>query len=162
MERNTANIPMMHFAKPLRTLLLAVLVAMTFSACDLFEARDRTYQGPTVLEFSPTSGIVNEGDGPVATNVQLIGPQRDSALPVSYVVDDSSTAVEGTHYSLGSTNTQIDAGSSSASVTVNVLDNDANDGGNNFILYLSLQESQGVEPAENLKTFTLTIRGADE
>jgi hypothetical protein len=70
--------------------------------------------------------------------------------------------VEGTHYSLSSTSASIDANSSSAPVTVNVLDNDADDGGSNFVLYLSLRESQGVEPAANLQTFTLTIRGADE
>jgi hypothetical protein len=43
-----------------------------------------------------------------------------------------------------------------------VLDNNQDDGDTNYELFLSLQDSEGVEAAENLKTYTLTIRGTDE
>jgi len=145
------------------------LAGLLVTGCDFFEQRDRTFNDDPKLEFSPLSETVDEGDAETAggdttatTAVQLIGPQRDSDLTVNYTVDDSSTAVEGTHYTLPSTSTTLSAESSSAEVEVNVLDNDQDDGDTNYVLYLSLQEDSAVEPAENLKTFILTIRGADE
>lgn len=152
----------MQTMKSLNAVLLVALLGVSLSACDFFEQRDRSYQGPPQLEFAPLTETVDEGDGTITTNVQLIGPQRDAALPVSYVVDDSSTAVEGTHFNLASASVSIDAGESAADVEIDVLDNDVDDGDTNYVLYLSLQPSDGVEPAANLQTFTLTIRGTDE
>ncbi len=152
----------MQTMKSINVVLLVALLGVSLSACDFFEQRDRSYQGPPQLEFAPLNETVDEGDGTVTTNIQLIGPQRDSALPVTFVVDDSSSAVEGTHYSLSSTSASIDAGESVADVSIDVLDNDVNDGDTNYELFLSLQASDGVEPAANLRTFVLTIRGTDE
>jgi prephenate dehydratase len=81
---------------------------------------------------------------------------------VSFTVADSSTAVEGTHYTLNSTSASIPANASAAEISIDVLDNNVDDGDTNYELFLNLQESDGVEPAENLRTFTLTIRGTDE
>ena len=146
-------------------LLAGVLVA----GCDFFEQRDRTFDDDPKLEFFPLSETVDESDAEdaggtvtVETSIQLIGPQRDSDLTVNYVVADSSTAVEGTHFTLPATSANIAANSSSAPVEVNVLDNNVDDGDTNYVLYLNLQDDNEVEPAENLKTYTLTIRGADE
>lgn len=146
-------------------LLAGVLVA----GCDFFEQRDRTFDDNPKLEFFPLSETIDEGDAEdaggtatVETSIQLIGPQRDSDLTVNYVVADSSTAEEGTHFTLPATSATIAANSSSAPVEVNVLDNNADDGDTNYVLYLNLQDDNEVEPAENLKTYTLTIRGADE
>jgi hypothetical protein len=152
----------MQTMKSLNAVLLVALLGVSLSACDFFEQRDRSYQGPPQLEFAPLTATVDEGDGTITTNVQLIGPQRDAALPVNYVVDDTSTAVEGTHFNLATTSVSIDAGESAADVEIDILDNDADDGDTNYVLYLSLQESDGVEPAANLRTFVLTIRGTDE
>ena len=152
----------MQTMKSLNAVLLATLLGVSLSACDFFEQRDRSYQGPPQLEFAPLTETVDEGAGTVTTNVQLIGPQRDSALPVTFVVDDSSTAVEGTHYTLNSTSASIPANSSAVEVSVEVLDNDADDDDTNYELFLSLQDSDGAEAAANLRTFVLTIRGTDE
>lgn len=152
----------MQTMKSLNALLLVALLGVSLSACDFFEQRDRSYQGPAQLEFAPLNETVDEGDGAVTTNIQLIGPQRDAALSVNFVVDDSSTAVEGTHYALGSTSASIAAGESVAEVSIDVLDNSIDDGDTNYELFLSLQASDGVEPAVNLQTYTLTIRGTDE
>lgn len=136
--------------------------------CDFFEQRDRSFDDDPKLEFLPLSETVDEGgedgnsDVTVTTNIQLIGPQRDSDLPVNFVVADSSTAEEGVHFTLPSRSSTIESNSSSTEIELTVLDNDENDGGGNYELFLVLQESEGVEPAENLKTYTLTIRGADE
>ena len=151
-----------------RILLVLGLIG-SLAACDLFERRDRSFQGDPKLEFFPLSETIDEGDieaaggtASITTSIQLIGRQRDSELPITFTVDDSSSAVEGTHFTLPSTSATLPADSSSVPVRVNVLDNDADDGGSNYVLFLSLQESNGVEPAENLQTFRLTIRGEDE
>jgi uncharacterized protein YcfL len=158
--------------RPLSFVLGAVLLAMIVGACDMFETRDRTFDDDPKIEFFPLSDGVDEAelddsfgatdDTTITTNVQLIGPQRDSDLSVSLVVDDSSTAEEGVHYTLPSTSATIDANSSTAEVSVTVLNNTQNDAGTNYELFLTLQDSQGVEAAENLKTYTLTIVGSDE
>jgi hypothetical protein len=153
-------------------LLTGVLVA----GCDFFEQRDRTFDDDPKLEFFPLSETVDESDAEdaggtvtVETSIQLIGRQRDSELPINYTVVDTTleaegaeAAEEGTHFTLPATSATIAANSSSAPVEVNVLDNNMDDGNTNYVLFLRLQEDNEVEPAENLKTFTLTIRGADE
>jgi carbon monoxide dehydrogenase subunit G len=150
----------------LRGILLLALLGATLAGCDTFEQRDRTYQGDPKLEFAPLSETIDEPvanpDTSTATSVQLIGEQRSSDLAVNFVVADSSTAESGVHYELSSTSVTIAANSSSAQVPITVLDNSADDGDTNYELFLVLQDSEGVEAAENLKTFTLTIRGVDE
>lgn len=148
--------------KSLRLVLALLLVTLSFSACDFFEQEERTFTDDPQIEFFPLTENVDEGDLTVTTKIQLIGPQRDSDLPVSFAVSDESTAQEGTHYNLNSTSATIPANSSSTEVTIDVLDNDQDDGDTNYELILELQDSEGVEAAENLKTYTLTIRGQDE
>lgn len=156
--------------QPLSLVLAAALLMVSIGGCDTFDRRDRTFSDDPKLEFSPQSAGVDEADlddngvsgTTVATNIQLIGPQRDSDLPVEFTVADSSTAEEGVHYELPSTSATISANSSAAEVSVSVLNNDQDDGGTNHLLYLNLQDSEGVAAAENLKTFTLTIEGSDE
>lgn len=158
----------MQTTKPLNAVLaLALAGAMTLSACDFFEQPEFEYDDDPQLEFFPLDETVDERPDSVATqtvttNIQLIGPQRDDALPVSFVRTDSSTAVEGVHYSLGSTSASIPAGESAAEVTIEILNNDEDDGDTNYELFLTLQDSEGVRAAENLKTYVLTIRGVDE
>jgi len=147
------------------TLFFALLVGITFTACDLTEERGRTFEDlndDSYLEFKPQSEVVDEGAGTVTTEIQLIGPQRDSDLQVDFELLDESTAEEGVHYELNSTTATIAAGSSSTDVSLEVLDNDMDDGDTVYELLLELQEAEDVEPAENLKTYTLSIEGQDE
>ena len=151
-------------------LFLLLSLAVAFTACDFFELRDRTLNTDPQVEFFPLSQTVDEGgdDGnstvTVTPRIQLIAEQRDEALPVTYAVDDSSTAVEGTHFALSSTSASIPANASTTEISVEVLDNDLADDGTNYVLYLSLQnnEDAGVRAAPNLRTYVLTIRGQDE
>lgn len=148
--------------KSLKRILIVALIPLVLGACDTLQEEDKSYQDDPKIEFKPRTETVDEGAGTVTTNIQLIGPHRDTDLPVSFVVADSSTAVEGTHYSIGATSATISANSSTTSIDIEVLDNDADDGDTNYELFLVLQDSEGVEAAENLKTYTLTIRGTDE
>lgn len=153
----------MQAMKPIKAVLVLVLVGtISLGACDFFDQPDFTYDDDPQLEFFPLSETEDEGAGTVTTAIQLIGPQRNSDLPVSFTVSDESTAEEGVHYTLGSTSATIPAGESSTEVAIEVLDNEQDDGDTNYELILELQDSDGVEAAENLKTYTLTIRGVDE
>ncbi len=148
-------------------LLALLLLSLSTGACDFFEQPTRVYDDDPQLEFTPLSATVDEKADTVATktvttSIQLIGPQRDSALPVNFVAADTSTAVEGVHYSLPNTSATIPAGESATEVTVEILDNEEDDGETNYELFLVLQDSEGAEAAENLKVYTLTIRGEDE
>lgn len=156
------------------------MFSVLLSGCDVFEERDRTFDDDPRIEFFPTSATVNEEDldangagvAPVGVEIQLIGPQRDSDLPVSFSAltpadtslsgSNVQVAEEGVHYRLPSTSATIPADSSQTVVNVEVLNNDADDGGTNYVLFLDLQDSGDVAAAENLDTYSLTIRGADE
>lgn len=152
--------------KPLNAVfVLALMSTMLLSACDFFEQRNRRYDDGPQVAFAQTEQqieTVDEGEGTVAVEIQLIGPHRDSDLPVSVAVDDSSTAEEGRDYTLSSTSATISANSSTTEISIDVLDNSLNDGGTDYELYLSLSDAEGVEAAENLKTYSMIIRGEDE
>ena len=155
--------------KFVKLLLILTVGGLALSACDLLDQRNRKFDDSPKLEFKPLNTTIDEGDVEAAggsttitTDIQLIGRQRDSDLSISFSAADSSTAVEGTHYNLPSTSVTIPANSSSTEVSVELLDNSADDGGTNHVLYLVLQDASGVEAAENLKTFTVTYRGEDE
>jgi uncharacterized protein YcfL len=146
----------------LQYVLAFALGSLLLVGCDALQVDDRTFSGDPKIEFSPVSETVDEGEGTVTTKVQLIGPQRDSDLSVSFTVADSSTATAGEEYTLGATSGTISANSSQTEFDIQVLDNNRDDGDTDYVLYLNLQDSQGVEAAENLKTYTLIIRGTDE
>lgn len=144
-------------------LMTVVLLPLFLAGClnDLFDQNDRTYQGDPVVEFFPLDAVVDEGAGNVTVNVQLIGEQRSSDLPISFIVDASSTAQSGTHYSsITSSPVTIPANSSITTVTVNVTGTGLNDGESvDLVLVLEGNQGEGVGAAEELKTYTLTIRG---
>ncbi|MFB6098195.1 MAG: DUF4843 domain-containing protein [Salinibacter sp.] len=151
--------------KPTRYLLALIVLGLSLTACDLLERRNRKYTGEAKLEFFPLRQTVDEPDTlskEVTVEIQLIGRQRDSDLPVSFTVDDSSTAQAGTHYNLPSKSATIPANSSQTTVTIEVLSNEKNDSDTNYELFLTLQDSDKVEAAENLKTHSLTIRGTED
>ena len=172
----------------LKIMMVALLVVVTSSCSDLFGDHDTSYQGSPKVEFTPLASTVTLYETEVDTNeagpadndttslegtvedvnvaVQLVGEQREEDLPlsVSVISEGETAAVEGLengHYVLPSTSVTIPANSSSTQFTVNVT-------GDNLgveetrQLMLELQSSSDVvEPAENLKRFTLTIVGGD-
>ncbi|MFB6232114.1 MAG: DUF1735 domain-containing protein [Salinibacter sp.] len=152
----------------LRYFLVLAVLGLFVTACDLFERRNRSYQGNPKLEFQPLTRTVDEpvnGDTTVTVNINLIGPQQSSSVPVSFAADDSSSAQSGTHFTLPSSSASIPANSSTTEVDITVKNNDQDDGNSNYVLFLSLQDTnQGdnITPATNLRTHTLTIRGLNE
>lgn len=144
-----------------RTLSLIRFLALGFvvlaTGC-IMEA-DHTYDGPPRVEFAPTSQTVQQGAGTVDINVQLIAPHQGEALNVPYTVDEeATTAQQGVHYErVSSSPIAIPADSSFGDLTVNVLDGNIDGDSVKLVLVLQGNEDQEVFPAENYKTFTLTI-----
>lgn len=142
------------------SIVLIVSLFILSGCSDLFPEKDLTYQGETLVEFSPRDDTYNEDEGEIEVRVQLIGPQRDSDLSIDFSVNSSETdAVEGTHYDLiTSSPVTIPANSSWGTITID-LNGTSLDEGESRVLVLTLEGGGGVEPAENLKTYTLTIEG---
>ncbi|HYW35494.1 MAG TPA: hypothetical protein VE868_08815 [Balneolaceae bacterium] len=141
-------------------LFLIALMGIGLAGCKngLFQRRNKAYHGPARLELNPLNAVVS-GSGQIALKVQLIGHQRKTDLPVNFSVDDSSTARQGTDYTIATSSpVSIPADSSSAVITINA-NNSKIDSNKVRTLYLSLDNNNKVQPAVNLKTFTLTIRG---
>ncbi|MBD3616389.1 MAG: DUF4843 domain-containing protein [Gracilimonas sp.] len=143
-------------------ILIALLIPLLFVSCDdLFDKGDveKTYDGPAQLEFKTLQQEVDQADGSFDVTIQLIGEQRDADLNVSFTVDGSSTAVEGTHYTLNGTSATIAAGTSSASITIDLIDG-AQAAGEEETLILNLQDSGDVTAAPNLDQATIFIQGS--
>ena len=146
--------------------LLLAAVAFTAAGCD-FEQFDGAYDGDPVMEFDqvpggPYSLSVAEGSGTVSLRTNLVGQQQGSDKTLSFTVSESSTAVEGTHYSLpNGTEYSLPANSSFGDIEINVLD-DSLEPGQSGTIVLELQGSTDgtIGAAENLDDFTITIVGA--
>lgn len=149
----------------IRAVALCSLLAIPLTGC--FEEFATAYDGPTVVEFDQSAGgsyaiAVAEGSGVISRQINLIGPQQGSASNITFnVVNEGTTAVEGTHYSLPNGNqVEIPANSSFGQLQVNILGNSLSEG-QRVTLQLELVGSQdgSVGAAENLKTFVITIVG---
>lgn len=143
-------------------LIVLALIPLLFVGCldDLFDEGDveNTFDGPAQLEFKPLQAEFNLAAGQGAIQVQLIGPQRDSDLSVSFSVDGSSSAVQGTHYTFQTTSpVTIESGTSSANVVINLIEDSLD--GETVRLTLTLDDGNEVQPAENLKTSNIFITG---
>ena len=145
------------------SILLVGLICFSAVSCDLFEQRSRAYDGPTKVEFFPTTQTVDEGAGELNVQVQLIGPQRNQDLSVEYtVVDSMTTAQEGTHYNLlTSSPVTIPANSSETVVDLEVPANTLNEG-ETRTLQLAITDAGEVETGPNIRFYNLTIEGIDE
>lgn len=122
-------------------ILASVVVAAFSSSCDALLDQDETDfgQGPIVVQFPEaaiSSNFLQDGSGAVYSYEVPIeyfgadGLPLDKEVTFSIAVDaTSSTAVEGTEFSLGETEFTIPAGSNSASavIMVNSENLDSND-----------------------------------
>lgn len=136
--------------------LLVIVILFGTISCDIFEQRDRTIDtSDPQVAFFPLNRSVG-GDGTTTIEVQLIGEQRSSALPLSVsVVSGETTAQQGTHYSLPSNSVTISADSSTAGFDIDYTGSNVT--GNDVVLTLELQGTDQVRAAPNLRRHTLTI-----
>lgn len=111
--------------KSIKFLLVLLLSAGFMTGC--FEDVDKTYTGPSVVEFGPAPGssnsyirVVNVNSTTATTipvNVQLVGPHQSTAVDVNFSVAGTATAAM---FNISGTSTQIPAGSSVGTINVNI------------------------------------------
>lgn len=136
--------------------LFMLTAAFAIISC---EEQDNRYLGPTLVEFQRSIPGVSAdyvaGSGIVVDTavVQLIGPHQTSDLNLTFVVDNTTTAVEGTHFNLLTTGTfVIPAGSSFGYIRFEVLTDNATDQ-DSFTIDFTLTGGD-LEVSENYKTLT--------
>lgn len=144
----------------IKYIFIATMLVLFFSCKKEYQI----YDGPTVVEFSPAIGSKSQGTtaapGSDNVKVQLVGAQRAADLELNYVVDPSSTAVEGVHYSIPNKGKVIvPANSNIGYIKVNLIPGSipSNTTANQKKLVLSLTGNAEVKASANYKTYTLTI-----
>jgi len=145
----------------IKILILAIL-PLLLVGCDIFDEGDtrKTYDGPTVLGFFPLQQEVPLGAGVAAVEVQLIGEQRDQALPVNFEVDGGSTAQAGVHYNVATASpVSIEAGTSTVNVVIQLIGGSLEAGEEVRLTLNLLGGGDGVEASANLASSTIFIRG---
>lgn len=146
------------------TLLLAVVFAFGLTGCnDLFDKGDteKAYNGPDVVAFKPLSSEVSEGSS-TTIEVQFISSEglTSSDLTVNFSVGGTA---DPAHYNIpGGNSVTIPSGSASAEVTINFPADSGLDEGDEETLELTLEGTDDVQAAENLKTTTIFIQGVNE
>ena len=137
-------------------MIVALLVVSISSCSDLFGEHDTSYQGPPKVEFTPLAASVELAPGTTETinvSTQLIGKQRGSDLTFGVHVVEDQTSVPEDAYSIPSSVT-IPANSSTAVFSFEVT---ADNFAEPATVAIQLEGTDNVQPAEKLKTFTLTI-----
>ena len=138
--------------------LFLFTVVIAFTAC--FPDNDKSFNGPTVLEFKPILKTVKVTAAAGAANalVQLVGPQQGAVVTIPYTIDPTSTAVAGTHYTIANTGSiSLEANSSSATLPILIIPGSVTAvAGVKLIIKLG-EGSGGIAPNPNFSTYTLTI-----
>jgi len=157
--------------KKIINLALALFLVVGLTSC--FEELDKTFDEMTLVEFqqaitlTPATGrtypIVNAGNGTAAVTlrpqINLVGPQRTAQTTVKVSVDrENSTAVEGTHFTLGNGGNVVFApNTSTANVEISVRQATGTPA-QTVTLVLILEPAGDVKPSENYKRLGYTIR----
>jgi len=146
--------------KTMKKLLVLALLPLLFTGCDsLFDKGDveKEYDGPTVVGLFPLEMEVDEGDGNITIAVQLIGPQRNSDVNVTFGTAGSATV--GTTYTIvGGTTVTIPANTSSANITLNIPADNGLTAGQEVTLLVNLTGGD-VEASANLAQSTVFVTG---
>ncbi|MEO1055034.1 MAG: hypothetical protein AAFX87_30650 [Bacteroidota bacterium] len=143
--------------KLIRTYSLASLICIIAMITMSCEEQDNSYSGPPVVEFQRSiTGVTAQYSSGVGTVidtaiVQLVGPHQTSDMNLTFSVENSSSAVEGTHFNLLSPGTfVIEQGSSFGYIRFEVLTDNVTSG-ENFQLDLTLTGGD-LDVSENYKT----------
>ena len=142
-------------------LVILALLPLFFVGClnDIFDEGDAeaVYDGPPQVELKPLQQEVSEIDGTASIDVQLIGEQRTAPTTVTISADESSSAVEGTHYEFVSTELTIAPETSVVSAEINILDSGVFESGSVSLVVNIDSASDGVIPAANLSSSRVII-----
>jgi hypothetical protein len=148
------------------------IVAVTLGLMSCFENPTLTYDKGTVVEFNtavitaPAAGRtypllpVNNGAGELQQRVNLVGAQRTAESTVRVSVDKTNTtAVEGTHFRIVSSNgVVIPANNSFGNLVVEILKAPAQAGTTVNVVFLLEGNGSDITPSENYKRVGYAIR----
>jgi len=142
-------------------LVILALLPLFFVGClnDIFDEGDAeaVYDGPPQVELKPLQQEVSEIGGTATIDIQLIGEQRTTPTTVTISADESSSAVEGTHYEFVSTELTIAPETSVVTAEINILDSGVFANGSVSLIVNIDEASDGVIPAENLRSSRVII-----
>ncbi len=159
--------------------LFYLLIGLAFSLTSCFENPSWVYEGAPVVEIKndragfatqPTNNVANtirartvrQGISRDSILVQLVGPQQPNPTEVNYTIAPTSTAIEGTNFSVVGTKGQvvIPANSSFGYLKFQFLPGIPASATptQTVTLAITLTGNSTVLPSENYKTFTYTIR----
>jgi len=100
------------------------------------------------LDPSTFSIPLDDGQGEVAAQINLVGEHQNTNQDIAFSVDPASTAVEGEHFTLDDQTTVIPANSSFGTISFTVLDANL-PAGESVSLTLVLDGNDRLEPSEN-------------
>lgn len=173
----------------LKILSGALIAGFLFTGC--FDEVTKVYDGAAVVEFAqydqpfaPSTGNSNytstvtfgattaSGSVDVPLRLQLIAPQFDTDTNIGFQVVseqldeegevvEETTAIEGTHYTINTSNNQavFPANSSTTNIELSVLADNL-DQGDSFQFIIMLTESDQLNPAENYKYYRVVVQRA--
>jgi hypothetical protein len=139
-------------------LILSVVIAF-FTGC-VKDLTGTVYTGPDLVEIYGTSLPLAKTITTTTTPkldsflVQLVGKQRSTATNVTFVVDASSTAVVTTDYVIN-TPSPVVLPANASSVWIKFMFNKVS---SQKTLIINLTGGDNVQPSQNYKTFTFTLK----
>lgn len=138
--------------------IIAFLAIIGLIGCD---ATQGVVFEDTIVGFNTDNSqlvFLRDGSGPVASGitVDLIGAPQNEAINFSFTVDPSSTAIEGTHFTVDGSTGTIPANSLSGTVPITILPDNI-DVEDNLTLTLNLSSDSGVAPFAETASFTVQV-----
>lgn len=138
--------------------LFLFTVITAFTAC--FPDNDKSFNGPTVLEFKPILKTVkvSAAAGAADALVQLVGPQQNAAITIPYTIDPTSTAVAGTHYTIAKAGSfDLAANKSAVILPISIISGSVTAAVGVKLIIKMGEGSGGIIANPNFSTYTLTI-----
>lgn len=154
----------------MKKILSTIVLLSTLFLTGCFEDINKTYNGPTVVEFNqaviaaPAVGAtyplvsVNRGVGLQTTRINLVGAQRPNAETIKVSIDPATTATDGTHFKIVTSSVTIPANSSFGDFQIDILAAPAQAGKTVNVVLVLEGNGADIKPNENFKKLGFAIR----
>ena len=107
--------------------------------------------------IAPKNGSIPDT---ISVNIEMVTREVSRRQEIPYVIDESSTAVEGEHYQLLDTSpVTVEKDTFVQPIRILILSNETI--ADSVLLNLRVMGNEDFEPAQNLDTYHLTIKSAD-
>ncbi len=107
----------------MKKIYFLLIISSIFFSC---KKEDYSYKGPAYVDFPvkyqkiTIRGNTNK-DTIIPVYFRLVGPQQESVKNITFSIDDASSAVRGTHYSIDGTSAQLAPNSSYGTIAIKYL-----------------------------------------